>query len=209
MVDYDTATGRVLRRVTHQGAADGSAWSRGVAWSLYGFTVMFRETHEVRYLQTAEKVAKFILDHPRMPADKVPYWDFDAPGQPDAPRDSSAAAIMSSALFELAGLTRDAVAAARYTALAEAQLRSLASPAYLAEPGTNAGFILKHATGNLPHGGEIDGPIAYADYYFLEALTRAKATRELRNHRTTSVGTEPPGNTPPATATKVLVGNKD
>ena len=175
VVDYDATTGRVLRRITHQGAADGSAWARGVAWSLYGFTMMFRETHEARYLQAAEKVAKFILDHPRMPADKVPYWDFDAPGQPNVPRDSSAAAIMSSAFYELAGLTRDMAASARYTALAEAQLRSLASPTYLAEPGTNQGFLLKHATGNLPKNSEVDGPINYADYYFLQALIRARA----------------------------------
>lgn len=175
VVDYDAATGRVLRRITHQGAADGSAWARGVAWSLYGFTMMFRETHEARYLQAAERVAKFILDHPRMPADKVPYWDFDAPGQPNVPRDSSAAAIMSSAFYELAGLTRDMAASARYTALAEAQLRSLASPTYLAEPGTNQGFLLKHATGNLPKNSEVDGPINYADYYFLQALIRARA----------------------------------
>ena len=175
VVDYDTATGRVLRRITHQGTADSSAWARGQAWSLYGYTMMFRETREVRYLETAEKVARFIMNHPRLPADKIPYWDFDAPGQPNAPRDSSAAAIMSSALFELSGLTRDPVAATRYATFAEAQLRSLASPTYLAEPGTNGGFILKHATGNFPKNSEIDGPINYADYYFLEALLRARA----------------------------------
>ena len=135
---------------------------------------MYRETHEARYLAHAEKIAAFIMNHPRMPADKIPYWDFDAPGQPHAPRDSSAAAIMSSALFELAGLTADHEAAAHYLAFAEAQLRSLASPAYLAQPGENGGFILKHATGNLPKNSEVDGPLNYADYYFLEALLRAR-----------------------------------
>ena len=175
VVDYDPATGRVLRRITHQGTADNSAWARGQAWTLYGYTMMFRETREIRYLETAEKAARFIMNHPRLPSDKIPYWDFDAPGQPNAPRDSSAAAIMSSALFELSGLTRDPAAATHYAAFAEAQLRSLASPAYLAEPGTNGGFILKHATGNFPKNSEIDGPINYADYYFLEALIRARA----------------------------------
>lgn len=175
VVDYDPATGRVLRRITHQGAADNSAWARGQAWTLYGYTMMFRETREIRYLETAEKAAHFIMNYPRLPSDKIPYWDFDAPGQPNAPRDSSAAAIMSSALFELSGLTRDPAAATHYAAFAEAQLRSLASPAYLAEPGTNGGFILKHATGNFPKNSEIDGPINYADYYFLEALIRARA----------------------------------
>ena len=173
VVDYDPNSGHVLRRITHQGLADGSAWARGQAWSLYGYTMMFRETREARYLETAEKVARFVMSHPRMPADKVPYWDFDAPDKPDTPRDSSAAAIMCSALFELASLSHDLHAAAKYAAFAKDQLRSLASPAYLAEPGTNGGFILKHATGNLPQKSEIDVPITYADYYFLEALTRA------------------------------------
>ena len=184
VVDYDAATGRVLRRITHQGAADGSAWARGQAWSLYGYTMLFRETREVRYLQIAEKVAGFIMNHPRLTADKVPYWDFDAPGQPNAPRDSAAAAIMSSALFELAGLARSRQAAAGYAAFAEAQLRSLTSPAYLAEPGSNGGFLLMHATGNLPIKREIDVPINYGDYYFLEALLRAKGTSDLRSRAT-------------------------
>jgi len=174
VVDYDTATGRVLRRVTHQGASDDSAWARGQAWGLYGYTLMYRETKEGRYLEQAEKIAAFIMNHPGLPADKVPYWDFDAPNRPDAPRDASAAAIMSSALFELAGLTRRPSAAARYTAFAGAQLRSLASPAYFAQPGENGGFLLKHATGNFPNQSEVDGPLNYADYYFLEALLRAR-----------------------------------
>jgi hypothetical protein len=181
VVDYDTATGRVLRRITHQGAADESAWSRGQAWGLYAYTVMYRETRDVRYLAQAEKIAGFIMHHPRLPADKIPYWDFDAPNQPNAPRDASAGAIMCSALFELASLTTDPASAARYAALAETQLRSLASPAYLAEPGTNGGFLLKHSTGNKPKGSEVDVPINYADYYFLEALNRAK----LRSTRIT------------------------
>lgn len=186
VVDYDATTGRVLRRLTHQGFADGSAWARGQAWSLYGYTMMFRETHEVRYLAIAEKVAGFVMNHPRLPTDKIPYWDFDAPGQPGAPRDSSAAAIMSSALFELSGLTQSPQAAERYAAFAGAQLRSLASPAYLAEPGTNGGFILKHATGNFPGGTEIDVPLNYADYYFLETLVRARATTKPPDLRTGS-----------------------
>ena len=179
VVDYDGATGKVLRRVTHQGASDDSAWARGQAWALYGFTMMFRETHEARYLAQAEKVAAFIMNHPNLPADKIPYWDFDVRGQPNTPRDSSAAAIMSSALLELAGLTPDAQAAKRYSAFAGAQLRSLASDAYLAKPGENGGFLLKHATGNFPSHSEIDGPLNYADYYFLEALLRARTAHLL------------------------------
>jgi rhamnogalacturonyl hydrolase YesR len=174
VVDYDPATGQVLRRITHQGAADSSAWARGQAWGLYAYTMMFRETGEVRYLDQAERIAAFLLNHPRLPADGIPHWDFDAPGIPDAPRDASAGAIMCSALFELSDLTKDPQSAARYAKFAETQLRSLASPDYLAAPGTNGGFLLRHSTGNFPRQSEVDVPLNYADYYFLEALLRAQ-----------------------------------
>ncbi len=176
VVSYDPKDGHVETRVTHQGAADDSAWARGQAWGLYGYTVMYRETKDPRYLAHAQKIAAFIMHHPRLPADKVPYWDFDAPGIPDAPRDASAAAIMSSALLELRNYVAAPVAA-DYTAFAEQQLRSLASPAYLAEPGTNGGFLLKHSTGHKPKNSEVDVPINYADYYFLEALLRARGKK--------------------------------
>ncbi len=173
VVDYDEATGGVVKRVTHQGTSDDSAWARGQAWGLYGYTVMFRETKDPRYLAQAQKIAAFVMHHPRLPADKVPYWDFDDVKIPDAPRDSSAAAIICSALLELRGYVA-ADLATSYTTFAEAQLRSLASSAYLAEPGTNGGFLLKHATGNYPKNSEVDTPLNYADYYFLEALLRAR-----------------------------------
>jgi unsaturated chondroitin disaccharide hydrolase len=176
VVDYDPDTGRVLRRVTHQGAGDDSAWARGQAWALYGYTMLYRETREERYLTQAEKVAAFILNHPNMPADKIPCWDLDVPFRPDTPRDSSAAAIMSSALLELVGLTHQADAAVRYQAFAAAQLRSLMSSDYLARTGEDGGFLLKHSTGNFPNHSEVDVSINYADYYFLEALLRARAS---------------------------------
>ncbi len=174
LVDYHPDTGAVLKKQTVQGAADGSAWARGQAWALYGYTAMFRETREPDYLARAAAVADFFLGHPRLPADGVPYWDFDAPGIPDVPRDSSAAAITSSALFELAGFVEPERAAV-YRAFAVKQLRSLASPAYRAGVGANGGFILMHATGHHPEGREIDVPLVYGDYYFLEALTRFDA----------------------------------
>ncbi|MDB6165933.1 MAG: glucuronyl hydrolase [Lacunisphaera sp.] len=174
VVDYDPVSGKVRSRVTHQGAADESAWARGQAWGLYGFTMMYRETREARYLEHAKKIAAFLLNHPRLPADKVPYWDFDAPNIPAAPRDSSAAAIMCSALWELSDYV-DTATARGYRAVAEQQLRSLASPVYRAKPGENHDFLLMHATGNFPRNDEIDVPINYADYYFLEALLRCKA----------------------------------
>src|SRR5947209_17119783 len=136
--------------------------------------MLYRLTRTPAYLAHAQKIAAFLRTHPRLPADKVPYWDFDAPGIPNAPRDSSAAAIMAAALLELRTYV-DSAAAAQYTELAEQQLRSLSSPAYRAAPGGNGDFLLMHATGNLPQGGEIDVPINYGDYYFLEALLRCKA----------------------------------
>ena len=174
VVDYDAKTGAVRAKVTHQGRADDSAWSRGQAWAIYGYTLMYRFTREARYLEQARRTTEFVMNHPRLPADKVPYWDFDDPNIPDAPRDSSAAAIIASALFELADHVGGADGA-RYRAFAEEQVRSLASPAYLAAVGENGGFILKHATGNLPRNSEIDTPLNYGDYYFLEALLRARA----------------------------------
>lgn len=173
LVDYTTQGPTVRSRVTVQGHADGSAWARGQAWGLYGYTMMYRETKYSAYLQQARKIAAFVMNHPRLPADKVPYWDFDDPAIPAAPRDSSAAAIISSALLELSRFVPPDEGR-RYAAFAEHQLRSLSSAAYLAAPGENGGFLLKHATGHKPAGREIDVPLNYGDYYFLEALLRYK-----------------------------------
>jgi len=179
VVDYDPATGKAVQHVTHQGAADSSAWARGQMWGLYGFTLMYRSTHDRRYLAQAQKIAAFVINHPRLPADKIPYWDFDAPNIPNAPRDASAAAVMASALLELADYV-DASTARSYVAMAEQQLRALSSPAYRAKPGENHNFMLLHSTGNLPANDEIDVPLNYADYYYLEALLRCKARLERK-----------------------------
>jgi rhamnogalacturonyl hydrolase YesR len=177
VVDYDTITNQVSAKKTHQGAADESAWARGQAWGLYGFTVMYRETNDKKYLEQAEKIATFYLNHPNMPADKVPYWDFNAPNIPNEPRDASAAAIAASALLELSGYS---VNKEMYFNAAKEMLTSLSSDAYLAKPGTNNNFILMHSTGHMPNGSEIDTPINYADYYFLEGLLRYKSFVENR-----------------------------
>jgi rhamnogalacturonyl hydrolase YesR len=179
LVDYDPQTGAVRGKQTVQGFADGSSWARGQAWGLYGYTMMYRETRKPDYLVQARSIADFFMNHPRLPADAIPYWDFDDSAIPNAPRDASAAAVTSSALLELAGFV-DAATAARYRAFAERQLRSLSSSAYLATPGENGGFLLKHATGHKPAGKEIDVPLNYADYYFLEALLRLRATFPAR-----------------------------
>ena len=173
VVSYDTITGKPHAKNTAQGYADGSAWARGQAWGLYGYTMMYRETGKSLYLKQARKIATFLMNHPRLPADKVPYWDYDAPDIPNAKRDASAAAIMASALIELSQLDRSKMAP-QWLALAEKQLRTLSSPAYLAEEGEQGGFILKHGLGHMPEKNEIDVPLTYGDYYYVEALLRLK-----------------------------------
>lgn len=168
VVDYDPETGEVRGRYTAQGYSDESAWARGQAWSIYGYTVMYRYTGDKKYLEQAEKVADFILNHPNMPEDLIPYWDFDCPDIPDTYRDVSAGAIMASALYELFGFTGNDM----YKEKADKMIESLSSPAYRAAQGTNGGFILMHSVGSIPHGSSIDVPLNYADYYFLEALIR-------------------------------------
>lgn len=174
VVDYDTATGAVLARQTAQGYADSSAWARGQSWGLYGYTVMYRGTKDPRYLAQANHIAHFLLGHPHLPADKVPYWDYDDPKIPDTYRDASAGAIMASALIELSGYVPRALGST-YLRAAETILRTLSSPAYRAGAGENGGFLLKHSVGNLPGHSEVDVPLTYADYYFVEAMLRYRA----------------------------------
>jgi unsaturated chondroitin disaccharide hydrolase len=173
VVSYDTITGRVEKKQTSQGAADESAWARGQSWGLYGYTVMYRETKLERYLNQAIHIADFMISHPNMPEDKIPYWDFNAPGIPNAKRDASAGAVMASALIELSGYVQPEQGK-KYLSIAETQIRSLASPAYLAKSGKNGNFILMHSVGSIPGKSEVDVPLTYADYYFIEALLRYK-----------------------------------
>lgn len=175
VVDYDSITGVAIKKQTNQGYADESAWARGQAWGLYGFTVMYRYTKDKKYLEQAEHIAAFILNHPNLPKDKVPYWDFNEPKIPDTYRDASAAAVIASALLELrkyVGKEKSAL----YFKTAETILTTLSTPEYLANSG-NGNFVLKHCVGNWPKGkatGEIDAAINYGDYYYLEALLRYK-----------------------------------
>lgn len=173
VVSYDTLSGRPHVKQTHQGYSDGSAWSRGQAWGLYGYTAMYRWTGDDRYLQQARHIARFLLNHPNMPGDGIPYWDFDVPATSATPRDASAAAVMASALLELSGFT-SGPEAQEYRDSAIRQIRTLASPEYTAEVGENGGFILKHSTGAYPFASEVDVPLTYADYYYVEALVRLK-----------------------------------
>ncbi len=173
VLTYDTLSGVAIRKQTRQGYADESAWARGQAWGLYGYTMMARETGNDIYLQQAKHIADFLMNHPRMPEDKIPYWDFDVPEIPNTPRDASSASIMASALIELSQLDKSSDASS-YLAYAEEQLRSLTSPEYLADKGTNCNFILKHSTGYFKANSEVDVPLTYADYYYVEALMRLR-----------------------------------
>jgi len=177
VVDYDIETGIVIAKKTHQGLANESAWARGQSWGLYGYTVMYRETKNRKYLDQANKIASFIMNHPNLPSDKIPYWDYDVVGKQDTKRDASAGAIVASALIELQNYV-DADLSKKYLHFAETIITSLKSNAYLAKVGTNKGFILEHSVGTLPNKVEVDVPLNYADYYFLEAMYRLKQLKE-------------------------------
>lgn len=177
LVNYSPEDGHVLGKQTVQGYADGSAWARGQAWALYGYTMMAREASkkgnaemQKTFLSQAENVARMLLE--RLPEDGIPYWDFNSPDIPNDLRDASAGAIMASAFVELSGLTGDAKLSKKCRKEAETQIRTFASPEYLAVPGENGDFLLKHSVGNKPGNSEVDVPLTYADYYFLEALVR-------------------------------------
>jgi len=178
VIDYDPHSGQVLAKQTHQGAADASAWARGQAWGLYGFVMAFRETNDSLYLQKAKHIANFILDHPNMPEDLIPYWDFDTDKFQDRQdpsnnklRDASAAAVIATSLLELS-LYVDGQESAHYLRKAEAIITTLSSEQYFAKYGENGGFLLKHSVGALPMNSEVDVPLSYADYYYVEALVR-------------------------------------
>lgn len=165
--------GSVIGKQTVQGASDDSAWSRGQAWALYGYTMMYRETRDSAFLSQAEGVARMLLR--LLPADGIPAWDFS---RPQEECDASAGAIMSSAFAELSQLTAGKQLSEACLAMSEKQARTLAAPEYLAEPGTEGGFLLKHSVGNKPGNSEVDVPLTYADYYYLESLLRLARIRD-------------------------------
>ncbi|QTE38083.1 glycoside hydrolase family 88 protein [Mucilaginibacter gossypii] len=174
VINYDEQTGAVKEKKTAQGFANESAWARGQSWGLYGYTVMYRETKDKKYLEQAKNIAHFILTNPNLPADKIPYWDYNAPNIPNALRDASAASVMASALLELCRYV-DKKDGQKYFNTAQTIIKNLSAPAYKADLNTNGGFILKHSVGHFPAGTEVDVPLTYADYYFVEAMQRYKA----------------------------------
>lgn len=177
VIDYDSITGAVRNKHTAQGYAHESEWARGQAWGIYGYTICYRYTKNPEYLKQAEKIADYIISHPVLPKDKIPYWDYDAAKIPNEPRDASAAAITASALIEL-----NSYSERNYLDEAEVIIKNLSSDAYRADKGKNHNFILMHSVGSIPHNNEIDVPLNYADYYYIEALLRLK---ELETNDTT------------------------
>ena len=173
MVDYNPETGEIIGKHTVQGYADDSAWARGQSWALYGYTMAYRFTGYQRYLDQAVHVADFLIHHPNLPEDGVPYWDYNAPDIPDAPRDAAAAAVMASGLYELYTFTGNK----EYLSYADKIVNTLSTPAFTAEQGTNHGFLLMHSVTNLPKGEDVDKPLNYTDYYYLEAMLRRRALR--------------------------------
>ena len=174
VVEYNPTTGAVTKKRTAQGFADSSAWARGQSWGLYGFVATYRATGQQRYLQMANKIAHFLLQHPHLPKDKIPYWDYDAPNIPVALRDASAAAIMASALLELSTYVQGDDKN-NYVTTATTIIRHLSAAPYRAALGEAQHFLLKHSVGHLPAKSEVDVPLSYADYYYLEAMSRYKA----------------------------------
>jgi len=177
VVGYDSLTGNVIKKSTHQGYADESAWSRGQSWGLYGYTMCYRFTKDKKYLEQAEKIAVFILNHPNMPKDLVPYWDFNAPNIPNEERDASAAAVLASGLYELSVYSKNGKL---YKEKADKIIESLTNN-YRSLIGENKGFILSHSTGSRPSNSEVDVPLSYADYYYLEAVLRLKKLKEKKS----------------------------
>ncbi|MBU2921566.1 glycoside hydrolase family 88 protein [Winogradskyella psychrotolerans] len=170
IIDYDHITGDVRKKVNFQGYADESAWARGQAWGLYGYTEAYKESGHKIFLEHAKKIANYIMNNDKIPDDNIPYWDYDAESTEEIPRDASAAAIVASALLELQAF--DSARKNEYLDYTETILRTLSSDDYLAQKNENGGFILKHSVGNFHENNETDAPLNYADYYYLEALIR-------------------------------------
>ena len=175
VVDYNHKTGEVRSRQTAQGYKDWTSWARGQAWGLYGFTQTYENTKDTVFLHQAKGIANYIMTSKKVPSDHIPYWDYDAPNIPKEPRDASAAAITASALLTLQQYVPEK--REQMLAYAESILRKLSSDEYLAKYGENQGFILKHSVGNIHTGEENDKPLNYADYYFLEAMTKWKEVK--------------------------------
>ncbi|MGH8714952.1 MAG: glycoside hydrolase family 88 protein [Casimicrobiaceae bacterium] len=167
-VEYDERTGSRVRGYTFQGFADGSAWSRGQTWAIYGYAQSARETRKIDYLELADQLVAYYLK--RLGDDPVPPWDFDAPRSVGSPRDSAAAAIAASALFDLSELHPRAELAAAYRRKCVWMVRSLCAD-YLAHEDDHRG-LLKHGCYSNPHKEGVDSATMFGDFYFVEVLCK-------------------------------------
>jgi rhamnogalacturonyl hydrolase YesR len=171
VLDYNPTNGDIRMKVTHQGFSDSSSWARGQGWGIYGFTMAYRYTKDKKYLNRAKATAGFFLSHKNLPEDGIPYWDFNAPNIPNEPRDVSAGAIVASALIELYGYTKNET----YINYSKKFLKNVQTTNYILPKDVKAPFILNHSSGDWSKRSEMDEPIVYGDYYFLEALIRMKS----------------------------------
>lgn len=167
---FNPNNGRFIKGVTHQGYANLSLWSRGQTWAIYGYAICYRETRNPIFLELSQKLLEVFLE--RLSEDGIPYWDFDDPNIPQAPKDASAGAIAACGLLELSVLLEDHDKVAKYIGIARSIIQRLSQEPYLSADTNQA--LLLHSTGHHPKGTEIDAPIIYADYYFMEALLRLK-----------------------------------
>jgi rhamnogalacturonyl hydrolase YesR len=131
----------------------------------------YRYTKNKEYLKQAEATAKYYMNYKTLPEDGIPYWDFNDTSIPNAPRDASSATVMASALIELYSFTKNQT----YLEYSNKIINTLSSDKYLLNDSVKGPFILDHSTGNWPKKDEIDQPIVYADYYFLEAIIRKQS----------------------------------
>jgi unsaturated chondroitin disaccharide hydrolase len=172
---FDLKTGKFLREATHQGLRPDSTWSRGLAWSLYGYSKVTALTSSSEFLEVAERNATFWLEH--LPVDKVPYWDFNAdltqPPPWGAQKDTSAGAIAASGLLDLAKQTKSTSSAAAYRETALAMLDALCDPRYLAVSTSGWEGVLKHGVYHTQKNLGVDESVMWGDFFFVEALTKA------------------------------------
>ncbi len=166
VVDYDTVTGKPIRKGTLQGAYDSSSWSRGQAWGFYGFTMMYRETADTNYLIQSRHIADYLIT--KLGDEYVPCWDFALSSDSGEEKDASAASIIASAMIELYMHTGEK----KYLETGKNIVFCLSEPGYFDSKGENGGFLLKHSVVSKPARAGIDIPLSYADYYYIEAILR-------------------------------------
>lgn len=171
VLDYDTIIHQPRLKVTHQGIANNSAWARGQGWAINGFTMMYRYTKDLKYLEQAKATTNFFINHKNLPDDGIPYWDFDDPSIPNTSRDVSAATIVASALVELYSYTNDET----YLNYSKKVINTLETTNYILASDLEAPFILDHSFGDWSKKAEMNEPIVYGDYYYLQTLLRLKS----------------------------------